>query len=107
MAVLAMQEANDGLQSVTMGAAANGDQIASGAEMGGWDLPVILLVRNTDAASKTVTVDGVGYVVPATTGIAVIPVRSGPLGALKTITYSALTGVTVAALRLYGAVAGS
>lgn len=107
MAVLTIQEAQDGIQSVTMGSAADGDQIASGAEMGGWDLPVILLVRNTDAAAKTVTVDGIAAVVPATTGIAAIPVRSGPIGALKTITYSALTGVTVAALRFYSAVPGS
>lgn len=101
MATLTIQEAADGNQSVAFAAAAGGgDAVAAGVRAGGWELPVVLLVRNTDAAAKTVTVDGVGYVVPQTTGFAVIPIRAGAAGSLKPVTYSAVTGVTVAAVRL-------
>jgi hypothetical protein len=100
MAVVALQEAAAGNQNVSFGAAANGDTVASGVLAAGWELPVILLVRNTDAANKTVTVDGVNYVIPLTTGFGVIPIRAGSFNSPKLITYSALTGVTVAAVRL-------
>jgi hypothetical protein len=100
MAAIAIQEADQGNQNITFAAAnAGGDTVAGGARAGGWDLPVILIARNTDAATKTVTVDGVGYVIPATTGVGVIPIR-GALGAAKAVTYSGVTGVTVAAVRL-------
>lgn len=102
MAVLTVQDASAGAQDVTMSAAAGGgDSAAGGVRVGGWELPVFLLVRNADAATKTVTVDGVGYVVPVTTGTAVIPLRGGvAYGASKAITYSAVTSLTVAAVRL-------
>jgi hypothetical protein len=102
MALLAPQDASNGVDSVTMSAATGGgDTIAAGCRLGGWDLGVFLLCRNTDAATKTVTVAGhPARVVPATTGIAVIPVFTSSFGVVKAITYSAVTGLTVAAVRL-------
>lgn len=100
MAALTIQDGSNGLQSVNMAAAAVGDTIAGGTRAGGWDLGVLLLVKNSDAASKTVTVQGRPYVVPATTGLALIPVFGVAYGTSYPITYSAVTGVTVAAVRL-------
>lgn len=100
MTTIAVQEAFNGNQNVSFAAAVGPDTVESGAYAGGWDLAVVLIVRNTDAASKTVTVDGVAYVVPATTGVAVIPIRRGARGIPVTVTYSATTGVTVAAVRV-------
>lgn len=102
MAVFAVEDASAGIQSLTMNTAAGGgDSVAAGVKLGGWELPVVLVVRNTDAATKTVTVQGVGYIVPATTGIALIPVRgSYRYGDSVAITYSGVTGVTVGAGRL-------
>ena len=108
MAVLAIQDASDGLANVAFAAAAGGgDSVAQGSRAAGWDLGVVLLVRNTDVAAKTVTVtDSAGaarpFVVPATTGFAVIPVYGVPHGLAQTVTYSAVTGVTVAAVRTAG-----
>ena len=104
MAVLAVEDASKGIQSLTMNTAAGGgDSVAGGAKMGGWELPVVLVVRNTDTTSKTVTVQGTAYVVPATTGIALIPVRgSVKYGDSVAISYSAVTGVTVGVGRLSG-----
>ena len=99
MAALTVQDATAGLANVVMGAASGGgDTVLSGTRAAGWDLATVLIVRNTDVATKTVTVDGVPYVVPATTGIAAIPVYAAP-AAVKPITYSAVTGVTIAAVR--------
>lgn len=104
MAVFTVQDASKGIQDLTMNTAnSGGDSVAGGVKMGGWELPVVIVVRNTDAASKTVTVQGTAYVVPATTGIALIPVRgSTKYGDSVAITYSAVTGVTVGAGRLSG-----
>lgn len=104
MAVLAVEDASKGIQSLTMNAAAGGgDSVAGGAKLGGWELPVVIVVRNTDVATKTVTVQGTAYVVPATTGIALIPIRgSVKYGDSVAVTYSAVTGVTVGAARLSG-----
>ncbi|MGH6690892.1 MAG: hypothetical protein ACREF4_09470, partial [Gammaproteobacteria bacterium] len=105
MALLAVQDASDGAQSVTFQAAAGGgDQVPRGARAGGWSTGVVLLVRNTDVATKTVTATGPAgvtrqFVVPVTTGFAVIPVYGFGTAALEAITYSAVTGVTVAAVR--------
>lgn len=101
MALLAVQDATAGIASVSFSAAAGGgDTVPAGTRGGGWDLSVLLIVRNGDAASKTVTVDGTPYVVPATTGVAVVPVYAGTYGMVKSITYSAVTSVTVAAVRV-------
>ncbi len=102
MALIPIQEGELGVQSVTMQAAVGPDTIQAGIVMGGWELPTILVVRNADAATKTVTVDGVAYIVPATTGLAIIPIRRGIGTPLVTVTYSATTSLTVGALRLAG-----
>lgn len=104
MAVFTVEDASKGIQSLTMNAAnGGGDSVAAGSKMGGWELPVIIVVRNADASSKTVTVQGTAYVVPATTGTAVIPIRgSMKPGDSVAITYSAVTSLTVGACRLYG-----
>lgn len=101
MANLAIQDASAGAAITFTAAAAGGDTIAQGTEQGGWHLPVVLIVKNASVAAVTVTVAGMaGVNVPATTGEAVIPVEGGPYGVLRGITYSAVTSVTVAALRL-------
>ncbi len=101
MALLAVQDGSAGLASVSFTAAAGGgDTIPGGTRGAGWDLSVLLIVRNGDAADKTVTVNGTGYLVPATTGLAVIPVYAGTYGMVKSVTYSAVTSVTVAAVRV-------
>lgn len=101
MAVLAVDDASNGIANVNMVAAAGGgDSTAAGVKIGGWELPVVVIVRNGDASSKTVTVQGTPYVVNAS-GIAVIPVRgSVKYGDSVAITYSAVTNVTVGAARL-------
>jgi hypothetical protein len=104
MAVLTVQDGSAGIQDVTMNACTGGgDSVAGGVKLGGWSLPVVLVVRNGDASSKTVTVQGVAYIVPATTGTAVIPVNSGyHYGDSVAITYSAVTSLTIGAVRLTG-----
>lgn len=70
---------------------------------GGWEgASVFLLVRNTDAATRDVTVGGQAAVtVAATTGNAVIPVKStGRNHAAIAITYSATANLTVALVRI-------
>ena len=105
MAVLTVQDGSAGLQSVTMSACAGGgDSAAAGVKLGGWSLPVVLVVVNGDASAKTVTVQGTGYVVPPTTNnVAVIPINgSYRYGDSVAITYSAVTSLTIAAVRLTG-----
>jgi len=103
MALIATQDANAGLQDVVMVAAnVGGDTIRPGMKAGGWGTGVFLLVRNTDAATKTVTYNGVAYVVPATTGLAVIPISGVYPEQPKAVTYSAITGVTVAVVQIEG-----
>jgi hypothetical protein len=70
---------------------------------GGYELEsVFLLVRNTDAATRDVTVGGQAAVtVPITTGFAVIPVQSTGIGHVAIpITYSATANLSVALVRL-------
>lgn len=104
MALLALQDASAGIANVNMLTPnAGGDTVNAGVRAAGWDLPVVLLVRNTDAATKTVTIDGVPYVIPATTGLGLVPVYAGVYGMVKAIAYSAVAGVTIAPLRLHAA----
>ena len=104
MAALAIQDASAGLQSVTMSAATGGgDTVAGGSAAGGWGLHVFLLVSNAGAGAITVTVRGVPYVVPITTGLAVIPINAGTFGMVVPVTYSGVTSLTVAAVRLAAA----
>ncbi len=101
MAAIALQEAAEGLANITTAAAANGDTVAAGGRGGGWDLSVLLLIFNADATSTTVTVAGhPAVIVPATTGKAVVPVFGQPYGGARLVTYSKLTALTVAAVRV-------
>ncbi len=102
MALLVVQDGSAGLASVAFQAAnAGGDTVPVGARVGGWDLGHYLLVKNGDGSSTTVTVAGVPYVVPATTWFAFIPVVAvhGDGTATKAVTYSAVTALTVGAVR--------
>lgn len=75
----------------------------SSVDMAGYELEsVYLLVQNTDAATRTVTVGSqAGVVVNATTGFAIIPVKSpGRNHGQIPITYSATANVTVALVRV-------
>lgn len=86
-------------------AAAGGDTAPGGAVAGGWMRPLFLLVRNADAAPKTVTIPGhpqSPWVIPATTGFAVIPL----IGGQNAIAYSAVTSVTVAVVSMQDALGG-
>lgn len=106
MATLTIEEAPvTGLDDVTFQAADNlGDDAPTGAGLA-------LLVKNTDTASKTVTITTPGTVrgltiedpqlsVPANTGLAVIPLLRSVFGSSASITYSAVTGLSVAVVRL-------
>lgn len=105
MAAIPVNDLPDaGLDNVNFAAAnGGGDTVAiGGRRTGGHDLDlVLLLVRNTDAASKTVTVGSQpARTVPATTGFAVIPVFNEGIGDPSVaVAYSAVTNVTVAAVR--------
>jgi hypothetical protein len=104
MAAVPLQEVPAaGLASVNFAAAANGDTLAVSNEMaGGWaDTIVALIVRNTNAATRDVTIGGqTAITVPLTTGVSIIPVtRPGRNHAPITVVYSALTNVDVALVR--------
>lgn len=95
----------DGLASLTFETpAGGGDVIPAGSiRAGGHELEtVLLLVRNANAATRTVTVgDQPPVVCPATTGVSVIPVTSQ--GRNETgipVTYSAVADLDVAVVRL-------
>lgn len=106
MATLAIQEATvEGLDNVAFQAADTlGDDAPTGAGLA-------LLVKNTDTAGKTVTVVTPGTVrgldiedpamiVPATTGLAVLPLLRSVFGSTAAISYSAVTNLSVAVVRL-------
>src|SRR5262245_12523340 len=106
MALLAIQDASQvGLANITFSAATGGgDTVPNSARCGGWSQGVGLIVKNADAATKTVTATyetGVTtqIVVPATTGIGVLPILGMGAGTVA-ITYSAVTSVTVAAVKV-------
>jgi len=105
MAAIAIQDVPaTGLASVTFAAAnGGGDTVAYGSKaLAGYEqYSVVLLARCTDAATKDVTVGGVTVTVPATTGFAVIPVPNEGLNDPSVaVTYSAVTNLTVAAVRI-------
>lgn len=104
MAALTIQDGSAGYAAASFGAAAGGgDTVAGGVRQGGWHIPVVLLVKNADATSTNVTVGSLPAVsVPASTGVAVIPVMGSPVGAAVPVTYSKVTSLTVAAVRLTG-----
>src|SRR5262245_16691217 len=78
-------------------AAANGggDTVVGGPGVGGWDTQYLVVV--VGGTATTVTVDGTGYG-PITSQTVLIPVRRYN-GATVAVTYSQVTGVTVAAVR--------
>ncbi len=101
MAVIAIQNGTAGLQDVTTAAASGGgDTIAQGTRAAGWDQSVVLVVRNADATPTTVTTPSGAFIVPATTGLAIIPVSGIYFGAAVPVTYSKVTSLTVGAVRL-------
>jgi len=94
-----------GLASVTFAAATGGgDTIASGTKsLAGYEqYSVLLLVKNANAGTADVTVGSLAAVtVPASTGFAVIPVPNEGLNdASVAVTYSGVTSLTVAAVRV-------
>lgn len=100
MALLTVQNASNGA-AVTLAAAAAGDQIAGGTRAGGWDLGVVLIVRNANATlSRDVTVAGHAQVTVPLAGTAVIPVFAGTYAMVRDITYSTIADLTVAAVRV-------
>jgi hypothetical protein len=103
VAVIAVQDARAGLATVAFAAATGGgDTVAPGNGAAGWDNDqVVLLVRNADAAPKTVTVVGVGAVIVPAGDTAAIPVPGTAAPKAPTaVTYSAVTATTVAAVRV-------
>lgn len=109
MAALTVQQAAITGTALTFAAAAGGgDTVQVSGD-------TILIVRNTDGTTKTVTVvrpgteygqanPDIAHVVAATTGVSVIgPIPTefaDPTTGVVSITYSAVTGVTVAAVRV-------
>jgi hypothetical protein len=106
MAAITIQEVPEaGLANATFAAAnGGGDTVAAKTKrLGGYDLETtLLLVRNTDAATRDVTVGSLAAVtVPATTGFAVIPIPDeGINDASVAVSYSAVANLTVAAVRI-------
>lgn len=108
MAALTIHQADvDGVDLTFVAAGAAGDTVKPDGA------PLLAIVRNTDGTTKTVTVARPGQeygednpdpdgVVPATTGVRVFripPEFADPTTGLVTITTSAQTGVTIAAVR--------
>lgn len=100
MANLNIQDASEGAEVTLVAAAAGGDQVASGADAGGWSIPVVLVVNNGSAASIDVTVEGKVTAVAAG-ALGLIPIRGKvAFGDLVDVAYSAAASVTVGAARL-------
>jgi hypothetical protein len=76
-------------------ATGGGDTAPGGPGMGGWDTAYLLIVVGTTAT--TVTVDGVAQ--PAMTSQSMLVPLRRYNGAPVNITYSQVTGVTVAAIK--------
>ena len=105
MAAITVQDGSGGWggnAAAFAAATGGGDTITAGrtTSAGGWQLPVVLLVRNGDATATAVTVGGLAaHSVAATTGFSVIPVLVGQTG-VAAVTYDKVTSLTVAAVRL-------
>ncbi len=106
MAAIAIQDVPvGGLASLTFAACSGGGDTvaASSKRMGGYALhEVFLVVRNTNAAVRNITVGALAAVTcPATTGVSVIPVPDEGMGdASVAVTYDAVTNLDVAAVRM-------
>lgn len=101
MALLTLRDAAAGLIVADLDTpAGGGDTMLAGIRAGGWSLPHIFVARNADATSTTVTINGVPYVVGATTGFLIAEVYSASYGTVHAITYSKVTSLKVGAFRL-------
>jgi hypothetical protein len=105
MAAITIQDVGvGGLASVTFAAANSSDTVAVGSKrQGGYaDTEVLLIYRNTNAATRDITVGSLAAVtIAATTGVSIIPVPDeGINDASVTVTVSATTNVDVAAVRI-------
>lgn len=109
MAAIAIQEIPiGGLATVTFAAANASDTVAGGSKrLAGYALTeLVLIYRNTNAATRDITVGALAPVtIAATTGISVIPVPDeGINDASVTVTIApAVTNVDVACVRIGGA----
>lgn len=103
MALLTVQDASAGLGAATFtAAAAGGDQIPQGTRAGGWQLGHVLLVNNGSASAVTVTIPDHPQVSVSAGELGVIPVYGVYRDSPRDIAYSAVTSVTVAAVRVSG-----
>lgn len=107
MAAIAIQEVPaGGLANVTFAATNTSDTVAGGAKrLGGYALhELILIYRNTNAATRDITVGSLpAQTIPALTGVAIIPVPDeGINDASVTVTITAAAGVDVACVRIGG-----
>jgi hypothetical protein len=101
VALLAVQDASAGLvPTFTASAATDTVDTSDCGRAGGWDLGVIVIVRNADASSHNVTVDGLALTAVAAGASAVFPIRRKHFGAVCNIVSSAVTSQTVAAVRM-------
>lgn len=106
MADVAIQEVPaGGLDSVTFTAAAASQTVPANSgtrSKGGWELSsVFAILRNTNAATRDVTIGAESVTVPATTGVSVLPVPDpGVNGAAQAITYSATANLEIALIRI-------
>lgn len=93
-----------GLADILLVAAnGGGDTVAYGSKsLAGYEqYSVLLVVRNADASGKDVTVGALSAVTVAAGKTAIIPVPNEGLNdASVAVTYSAVTSVTVAAVRI-------
>lgn len=98
MAAIAVAEVNEDLSFVA--ASAGGDTVLSGIVNANHQLDgVFLLADNADIAARTVTIDGTAYTVPAGE-LHALPCNRGVYpGQALTVTYDAVTSLTVAAVR--------
>jgi len=103
MATLAVQAVGDGLADVAFtAAAAGGDAVPAGIENANHHLDgVFLLVNNGGAGSIDVTVANRPLLAVAAGDIGMIPCNVGVYpGTLLAVTYSGVTTVTVAAVKI-------
>ena len=98
MAAIAVSDLNADVAFVA--ANAGGDTVLSGTAAGDWvQSGVFVLVDNGGGAPITVTIDGIAFTVPDGEMHA-LPANSGVYpNTARTVTYSAVTTVTVAAIR--------
>lgn len=101
MALLTVQNASNGLGDVTTQAAAGGgDTVSPGGGAGGWSLGTFLLVFNADATPTNVTVEGMAVVAVPNGSRGIIPIPYKHFGSVRSIAYSKVTSLTVAAVRI-------